>query len=164
MFLTPGTRAGRSRAPIGFKANFGGVDQTAVNANYTKMAMTTEVFDIGNFYDASHSKWIPPAGLVLISAQIVFEPDPAAVAAGALTQGDAVVAAIYKNGSLLAQGINIVNDVFGIGTFGFPQAVVADNSSGADVYELYAFVNAHVVGTKNIQGNALNSYWSGALI
>lgn len=57
-------------AQASFSANKNGVNQSIPNGVATKLTFTTEAWDIGGYYDAPNSKWVPPAGTVLISAAV----------------------------------------------------------------------------------------------
>jgi hypothetical protein len=56
---------------ISFSANMNAVDQTGVvSATFTKVAFTTEAWDVGSYYDAVNSKYVPPVGKYRISAAL----------------------------------------------------------------------------------------------
>lgn len=146
--LTPANLAARAS----FRATKGGVSQTGVaSVTYTKCTFTTEDWDIGSYYDAPNSKWIPPAGKVRLSASIFFSGDVTAL-------GYAIVK-IYKNGSALVIGspssATQANEACSAVTY-------IDAANGTDEYEVYGFVSAATTGTFN--GAVTNSIFCGEQI
>lgn len=143
--ISPGSGggSGAAAAAIGFKAHKNGVDQ-AVSGNVAqKVTATTEVYDVGGFYDAPNSRWTPPAGKVLITG---------AIQCVGMDTGAPLYANVLKNGS--------ATDIYGSGggwpgsNASFPIPVACpDIANGTDFYELSAYLfsggSPKVVGTIN---------------
>lgn len=130
----------------GFSAHKNATNQTGVVSDtWTKVTFTTEVYDLGSDYNNTLSRWIPPAGLISITAQVVF--------LGTITAGADGLIAIYKNGALLKA----------IGAPAFTnqastQIALQDQSDGDDYYEVYA----KVVGSGlSISGAASSTFFMG---
>lgn len=88
------TPAGLKATRIAFKAHKNNVAQTITANTFTDVALATEEFDIGSYYDVATSRWTPPAGIYRVS--FVARVDTG------IPDGEAVVVAIYKNGSIVA--------------------------------------------------------------
>lgn len=135
-----------------FRAHRAGTDLTGIApSTFTKIPFPTEVIDEGGKYDASTSRWTPPAGLLMIGGQ--------AYLSGGLVDQQQINLAIYKNGSALAnldiKATYLTN----------PQAVcgqIVDVCDGDDYYELYIWANG--AGNKTVNGNAFNTYFYGATL
>ena len=140
------------RIASAFRAHRNGADLTGIApSTFTKIPFPTEVIDEGGKYDASTSRWTPPAGLLMIGGQ--------AYLSGGLVDQQQINLAIYKNGSALAnldiKATYLTN----------PQAVcgqIVDVCDGDDYYELYIWANG--AGNKTVGGNAFNTYFYGATL
>ena len=139
-----------ARAIGGFRANKGGLNQTAgiTTATNSKVTFTTESWDTGSYYDTTNSRWTPPSGKVRISATVRCEN---------LT-GDPVVAYVYKNGAQAAVGPLYVRS----GVAGRASVDFVDNANGTDYYEIYIYMVSS--GTPTVIGGADESYFSGESI
>lgn len=132
-----------------FRANKNGTDQTGIlSATLTKLTFTTEVFDIGGFYDAANSKWIPPAGRFWIGCTVDMT-------AGAVDQAFSFIQ-LYKNGS--GHLVGAVQASSGTGDCGLTGAWVVD-SDGNDEFEIY--IRGGGAGDKTVTGNVAYSYFQG---
>jgi hypothetical protein len=128
-----------------FSANKGGVDQTGIaSATSTKLTFATEEWDIGGYYDASSSVYLPPAGKYHFTADVI-------VTAG-LTDQSVCFVALYKNGDNYKSGSSL--RASGTGYLGPVMSVLA-NANGSDYFEVYFFCDG--TGTKTIQGVARNA-------
>lgn len=132
-----------------FAANKNGVNQTAIpSVTWTKVTFGTEDFDEGSHYDASNSRWTPPAGKVRISAAVY-------VSDGVVDQAQSLLA-IYKNGSAFRY-VAIAN---ASGANGFVlNGSYLDNANGTDYYEIY--VNCGGAGDKTVHGSQAYSFFQG---
>lgn len=113
----------------------------------TKVTFTNEVRDQGGLYDAANSRWTPSAGLVFITAKLIFT-------AGVVDQA-IIQCQIRKNGTNVA--IESRN-ASGTGA----QAVttwVLDVANGTDYYEVYA--HAEGAGDKTIGGQVTQTQFNG---
>ena len=134
----------------GFSAHKNATDQTGIaNSTPTKISYTTELFDLGSYYDAANSKWTPPAGLVQISAALRFT--------AGVTDGGDVIIQVWKNGSLFRSGYDYAS---GAGS-GAATISVTDQANGTDFYEIYTVV---VGTTMTVNGATANRWFTGVVL
>ncbi len=146
------TAALQGSSKASFHANKNGTDQTGLAANTeTKVTFTTEVFDIGSYYDAANSKWTPPAGKVLIGGMLFFT-------AGTVAAGT-IEAVIYKNGAAVFYFIGTIVTTSGVQSV---YVETLDDANGTDYYELYG--QAGGAGTKTVDGRGTLTYFWGTAI
>jgi len=101
------------------------VDQTFSSATFTKITFPSATLNVGGNYDEVNSRWTPPAGVVEITANLLF---------AGMTSGQLVNASIYKNGEqLMRMRRNCVNAIEGV------SVSVIDEASGNDYYEVWAY-------------------------
>lgn len=112
-------------AKVSFSASKGGTDQTGFGT--AKITFTSEIFDVGGFYDAPNSRFLPEAGKYRLSGRVLI--------AGTIADGTSYTLAIYKNGVQW-----IANQARASGSSGFSVFVsgVVD-SNGTDYWELYFY-------------------------
>lgn len=123
-----------------FRAHKNGTDQTGISTGVvTKITFTTEVTDIGSYYDAPNSKWTPPAGPVLVGGQVFWS---AGVVSGGLG-----TCRIYKNGAEFCSGFTTAQ---GAGDAIIPRSLIEDIANGTDYYEIYGDSNG--AGSKTASG------------
>lgn len=133
-----------------FRADKNGSAQTGVvDATFTKLTFSNEVFDVGNYFTSD--KWTPPAGIISLTAS-------ASTSAGTFNGNAASAIAIYKNGAIFAQ---CNTRQFGAGTM--INITVSDNANGTDFYEAYVFLDT-TGGTATIEGSGTYTYFSGRVI
>jgi hypothetical protein len=111
---------------FGFRATKGSTDQTGIATTDTKITFTTEELDRGGYYDASNSRWTPPAGFVRVSARVMF---------GGGTAGNNYYLSIYKNGVISKNAFTCLGS--SEAGFGGLQVDLDDYASGSDYYEVY---------------------------
>jgi len=125
-----------------FSAHKNGVAQTIITTAVTNVTFPTEVFDVGPYFSA-HT-WVPPAGIVSISA------------AGQLSSFDAggFNLSIYKGGTLLKT----------VGNSGDIRAHinVIDQAGGTDGYQV--FVDTVTDNNYTISGAAHQTWFMGAVL
>jgi hypothetical protein len=81
---------------VRFSANKNGTDQTGLGTTPTKLTFTTEVEDVGGYYDAANSRFTPlVAGTYQVNCVLFV--------AGTVSDGALYRVYIYKNGSLFFQ-------------------------------------------------------------
>lgn len=134
-----------------FNANKNNVNQTGiVSATETKLTFGTEVFDVGEYYDAANSRWTPPAGPVCLNA--------VCQAAGTLSAtAQLVYLVIYKNGAAFAYGPS----VRGANTGNSAASVTAtDIANGTDYYEVFVNI-ATSSGTGTVTGTVSANRFEG---
>ena len=153
--ITPATlRNGQGAAVASFRAAKGGTNQSISLTTNTKITFTTEIFDRGNsgsgYYDASNSKWTPPAGTVMVHVVIY--------AVGTFSAADPVSSIIYKNGAEFARfiarapgGSELQADI-----------LVFDEANGSDYYEGYAYIGGS--GSPYVFGAGAYSFFEGSWI
>ena len=110
--------------PAGVKpcfAAYKGSNQT-ITANPTKITFTTEELDAGGYYDASNSKWTPPAGVVFVEASAQFTD---------ILDGTLVEFLIYKNGSSVARCNRLCATTDAL------RATYIGAANGTDYFEVY---------------------------
>lgn len=139
-------------AVASFHAHKNTTAQTGVtSATDIKVTFGTELFDEGSYYDASNSKWTPPAGRVLITATVRFTANVVDAALYHLV--------IYKNNAAYKTGC--IQHAGGTGNVGASLTVI-DSADGDDYYEVYAFGGG--AGDKTISGAIADTYFCGAII
>lgn len=138
---------GRSTEFPKFSANKNGSNQTVSASTTTKATFTTEAYDIGSFYDAANSKWVPPVGKVHIHFRLY---------GFSVGVGDNYTVYIYKNGAELAR-VNAVAGSFGQYS---AQISVVDSANGTDFYEAYA----NFAAATTWDGTAGRSAFSGEVL
>jgi len=133
-----------------FSAHKNGTDQTGIASGVaTKLTFTTEVFDIGSYYDAANSKWTPPAGAVQVTAFASFT-----------NQLDNTVAqlGIFKNGTVYKKVLISASFATNDGLF----ISIIDRANGTDYYEIY--ITAFSSTTITVSGIASSGYFMGLAI
>ena len=132
-----------------FRANKNGTDQTGITAStVTKVTFTTEAIDVGAFYDAANSKWVPPAGPVHVSLRIRLT--------GGVVVDNIYLIYIHKNGSEIAKVIGVAPANGNMGL----QLELYDVANGTDYYE--GFVYGEGAGDKTVFGGSPDSTFQGA--
>jgi len=132
-------------APVSFRARKSGADQTVASSTFTKITWESEQFDTNNNFASDRFTPTVP-GKYLIAGQVGCQ--------GTITQG--CTAAIYRNGSIYAQGSwtntsgNSYSSVF---------AIVDMNGTG-DYVELHGWNG----GGTAISGTGNVTYFQGALL
>jgi microcystin-dependent protein len=125
------TAAGASGAAFHATAPGG---QTIATETWTKITLSSEVFDVGNYYDAANSRWTPPAGRCLIAADVYFD--------AGLLLGTPVYIAIAKNGSIWRYAPTGVVAY----TVAAASLAIVDSCNGTDYYEIFAHIFSSTTG------------------
>jgi hypothetical protein len=135
----------------GFSAHKNGTAQTGVTSTPVKVSFGTEVYDTGGYFDATNSRWTPPAGPVSLTVAITMLTN--------VVTGSYASISFYKNGSLFKLGT-----VFGAFTAGFMNGLAAmeDIANGTDYYEIYS--NTGGALTSSIDGPATNTWFMGTTL
>lgn len=132
---------------IGFSAHKNGTAQSGIAPIInTKLTFTTEVYDVGNVYDAANSKWTPPAGLIHIDAGMFFT--------SGLTIGSNASISVFKNGAQYKQQsrpMSAADGGLGIS--------VDDQANGTDFYEI--FVQGSSASTLIVSGSVAITWFMG---
>ncbi len=135
---------------IAFKAHKNNVVQTIAANTFTDVTFGTEEFDVGSYYDLATSRWTPPAGIYRVS--FVARVDTG------IADGEAVVVAIYKNGSIVAA--NNAKQSGSTATSSLVTTLVQVN--GTD------YINAVILGSgsggKDVSGLPAYTHFSGEAI
>lgn len=135
-----------------FSANKNNVDQGSVtSATETKVTFTTEVNDIGGYYDAPNSKYTPPAGTYLFTARLAFTVN--------VVDQSAYYCILYKNGVAHLYGFFVPGS--GTGSVAPGLSVYAE-ANGTDYFELFAFGGG--AGAKTIGGTVGAAYFQAARV
>lgn len=141
-------------ATASFSAHKNGVDQTGISSGVdTKVTFGTEVFDVGSYFDsATNSRWTPPAGKVMITAQLWIT--------GTFTGSTgATNLNIYKNGSLFRAGFFYTGGT----NASVATCTIIDNPNGTDYYEVYVNQTTSS-GTVTVKGAATWTFFMGTLL
>ncbi|TCU25278.1 sialate O-acetylesterase [Rhizobium laguerreae] len=100
-------------------------DQSFSSATFTKITFGSSHINVGGYYDEANSRWMPPAGVVELTAAMLFS---------GMTSGQLVNACIFKNGELfLRTRRNCVNSIEAV------SVSIMDEASGDDYYEVWAY-------------------------
>lgn len=124
----------------------GGANQAITTATVTALDWTTEVFDLGDYFDPVSDCWTPPRGRVDIAAQVALSD----ALAGDVTRLD-----IAKNGTVVATAYGR-----GDGQHTVAVALRGDEATGTDYYQITVNV-AGTAGTRTINGNGNLTYFYG---
>lgn len=115
-----------------FQVHRNGVSQTITTATFTKIQFTTEVFDTNNNFDNTTNYRFTPtvAGYYSLHLGAMIE---------ALNDGNAVYAAIFKNGTLIAAARNGCSTTgTDVGAFA---SVIANANGSTDYFEGFIWHN-----------------------
>jgi hypothetical protein len=133
-----------------FSAHKNTTNQTGiVNGTFTKVTFGTELFDIGSFYDASTSRWTPPAGVVNIVASTYMDTN--------LIASNIYIVSVYKNG-VRYKDSHILSGGGGV-TLAAPVINIIDRANGTDFYEIFVF--GSTASTFNVNGQISATYFMG---
>lgn len=135
----------------GFSAGIA-VDQTLPPLGaYTKINFASVLYNFGNYYDPTTSRFIPPAGKVRFTGSVF-------VSSGGVDQAQSVLA-IYKNAALyrVLSGQN----QSGTGTFVL-NGTVDDLASGTDIYEVYVSVGG--AGSSTVSASPVSSFFQAEMV
>lgn len=121
------------------------VDQSGIpNGVNTQILWTNTSLNEGGFFNTSLSRWTPPAGKCLITAQLYCS--------SGLALGAQLILMLYKNGAPVKQGLS-----FATGAAASVPCTFIDNCNGTDYYEVYVFLVTSTTG--NIYcGDATGAY------
>lgn len=134
---------------IYFSVNKNGSSQSGIiTTTDTKITLGTAIINIGGFYDAANSRFLPPAGTYMIIGQVVWT-------AGIVDQALYIIQ-LEANGS----SVRYRNFFNASGTQQFSSAISAVLAlNGTDYLEL--FVNGSGVGNKTISGAITDTFFQG---
>jgi FlaG/FlaF family flagellin (archaellin) len=119
------------------------------NSN-SKVTVNVEEWDDGGYYDATNSKWTPPAGKGRISASVYFS-------SGLVDQAQYQVV-LYKNGA----AYKVLETTLGSGTTGTgPNGSASFSANGTDYFELFAYKGG--AGTGTILADPTITYFQGEM-
>jgi hypothetical protein len=124
---------------IRFSANKNNVDQTGLGTSATKLTFTTEVEDVGGYYDAANSRFTP---LVAGTYQITC----AVLAAGTVTDAGLCQILIYKNGSLFFGGYTRASGTTSVGTSVIKQVPMNGTTDFIEIYYRHNAAGGTVLG------------------
>ncbi len=136
-----------------FSAHKNGTDQTGIpSATNTKITFGTKIYDPDSTFDnVTNNRWTPPAGKVLLTAQLwVF---------GTFAAGASINLSIFKNGSQFKGGFNYsaaAND-------GVAAASLMDVANGTDYYEVFLSL-AVTSGTVSVHGSTTWTWFMGTVL
>ncbi|WWT40006.1 hypothetical protein [Nostoc phage Nsp-JY10] len=136
---------------LAFRAHKDGTNQTGITSGAaTKLTFGTESFDMGGYYDASTSRFNPPAGKYRLSVS--------ALTAGGAVDQSVFGVMIYKNGNLHSVAYNSWSGTSNI------SAVCTDivDANGTDYFE--AYFEGFGTGSKSINGAATSTWFSGEAV
>lgn len=133
---------------IAFSAHKNSTDQSGIASDTaTKVTFGTESFDVGGYYDASTSRFSPPAGIYLVGTRVTY-------ISGVVDQS-LLFAMIYKNG---IEVHNELNGASGTST-NSARAIGLIQINEGDYLEVYA--RAQGAGTKTVYGSQLyTNFWA----
>lgn len=136
-----------------FRAHKNGALPTRVtDITLTKVTFGTEAFDIGGYYDTATSKWTPPAGTVLVTANIALD--------NGMADQQYLLGLIYKNGVEIARR---GTQVSGASTPPYVSVSVIDSANGTDYYEAYFYVSPGT-GPSEYSGASAYTFFQGAIL
>lgn len=135
---------------ISFSAHKNATNQTAiVTATITPLTFSTEIFDNGDLFSTSSSRWTPPPGTVTFAASALFN--------NALTDGATLNLHLYKNNLAFKTGRAVAA---GTTQSHVADIAVIDECNGIDFYD---FRVEHDTGTDEvISGNTAYTWAVGS--
>lgn len=136
-----------------FKATKSADQSGIANDTYTAVGFDTAALNQGGYYNATTGEWTPPAGNVIIEAQVT--PTGVSVSTGTIPN-----VRILKNGSPLSRGSDPLTRVHAF--CGSPRASLHDVSNGTDVYTVD--FKAPSAGTITIVKSASQTFFQGTVI
>ncbi|WP_420132590.1 hypothetical protein [Rhodopseudomonas sp.] len=151
LFTAADAAAARAAVAAGaacFAAHKNGAAQVVSSGADPKVTFGTKLYDIGNRYDATNSRWTPPAGPVTLMANLTWTT-------GVLLN-DRFVVRLLKNGATYRVG-----PVPGAYVAGYMsgEGVFHDYANGTDYYEMST---GHGSGSAlTISGDPTTTYFSG---
>jgi len=129
-----------------FLAYYGSA-QTLASGTYTKMTMSTEVYDTANCYDAASSRFQPTiAGYYQINGRFGFTP----------VVSTYIFINLWKNGSMYQRGMQINSN----NSYGGVSGSWLIYLNGTDYVEIYG----HGAAGFTTEAGAENVWFSGALV
>ena len=137
--------------PVCFSAYASGVDSIAVGLPWTKLSLDTETHDYGSAFDAAANyRFTAPAdGVYAFSGRV----------SSAITAGDALSVALYKNAAIWKQGTH----AYGTGnSVGAAVSVAGGLLARGDYVELYATVSGD--GAHSSDSGAASTYLLGVKV
>jgi hypothetical protein len=136
--------------PACFSVHKNSVDQTGISdSTHTLVTFSTELYDIGGFFNTGTGAWTPPAGKVSIKACCYIF--------GTVTVGNAVITGIYKNGNLFKYATGAANLTLAGAS---PTVAIEDIANGTDAYTAYAYLDVNS-GTATVSGLPELTYFMG---
>jgi hypothetical protein len=132
--------------PVGFSAVKSTTQTSIATQAHTKVPFPTEQWDVGGYYDAPNSKFIPPAGKYLITVVLDW-------VGGIVDQGE-YISEIAVNGAVKWQGPPITAS--GTSEQGSTITAMVD-LNGTDYVEAYCYGTG--TGSKSITGIAQNTFF-----
>lgn len=130
-------------------------NQTGItDAVDVKVTFPTELYDLGGYYDATNSKWVPPAGVAWMSAKVIF-------LVTSFTDQNPIILQIYKNGASYASKSYIVN---GTANNQSIDLSIQLQVNGTDYFEVYVNANTTGGGATTISGNVANTEFYGHMV
>lgn len=137
-----------------FMANKNGTGQNTNSG--TKVTFTNEVFDVGEYYDTTNSRWMPPEGIYRISASLGH----------GISKNEDFVLHLYKNGASIATSVCrriVVTDsstpiLTGITT----SLTTLVEANGTDYFEIFYIASSG--GSYSIDGQTVRTWFCGEAI
>ena len=130
-----------------------GASNAISSATYVKAQNGTELFDTDNDYDNSSNYRFTPsvAGKYFLTARIAADPD---------SNMQFMFAAIYKNGSKIAQSLKGFNNTDPIGNnyFSIELSMIAEANGSSDYFEAYAYLHQDGDFRSNSGANLFSGY------
>jgi hypothetical protein len=127
---------------VAFSAHKNGVAQTVVTIAATNVTFPTEAFDVGPYFSA-HT-WVPPAGIVSISAAVQLSSFDAGGFNLSIYKGGTLLKTVGNSGDIRAH-INVI-----------------DQAGGTDGYQV--FVDTVTDNNYTISGAAHQTWFMGAVL
>lgn len=148
--LTPSNLAAM---PV-FSVHRNGSNQTISQATWTKVQLTTEVADVGSYFDSSTNyRWTPPAGNVQIIGRLQYTTNIQATSRAYIS--------IYKNGS----SYKAFSTYAGEAGLADVMVVFLDAADGDDYYEMWTYVTNVSGGVSaTLHGDASVTFFMGYIL
>jgi len=135
---------------VGFYATKSSL-QTINDVTKTKLTWANEIYDFGGYFDLANSKWVPPVGIVSITASMK--------GTGNINNGAYCYVGVYKNGSEFAlAGQSQLNNSTAHCTI-----TMIDSANGTDFYEAYAYLDS-TTSTADVSSDDDFTIFTGRLI
>jgi hypothetical protein len=151
--LATGVLSSSAGAAVAFSANKNGVNQNIASASDVKITATTELFDVGGYYDAANSRFTP-----LVAGQYTFTLNVTMTSTN-MSANQVFNAMIWKNGAVAASQTTYSGNASGQ-LISVPITATLEANGSTDYFEAYVNMTSGT-GTMAADGTATKTWFEG---